>query len=40
VGDARLVVAEEALSAKKRARGDQVLLSFDPAAVLRLETGV
>jgi len=40
VGDARLVASEEATRAKKRARGERVLVSFEPGAVLRLETGV
>jgi spermidine/putrescine transport system ATP-binding protein len=38
LGELLLVVAEDAVRARHRRRGEAVLVSFDPSAVLRLET--
>jgi spermidine/putrescine transport system ATP-binding protein len=37
LGELLLVVAEDAVRARNRRRGEAVLVSFDPSAVLRLE---
>jgi spermidine/putrescine transport system ATP-binding protein len=37
LGDLLLIVAEDAVRARHRRRGDSILVSFDPSAVLRLE---
>jgi spermidine/putrescine transport system ATP-binding protein len=37
LGDLLLIVAEDAVRARHRQRGEAVLVSFDPSAVLRLE---
>jgi spermidine/putrescine transport system ATP-binding protein len=38
LGELLLIVAEDAVRARNRRRGETVLVSFDPSAVLRLET--
>lgn len=37
LGELLLIVAEDAVWARNRRRGEAVLVSFDPSAVLRLE---